>query len=169
MPRLPIQGFRILAHVTGLIDQELLDRCEYLTAVNQILRNHIPGKLRLSDEERITLAKIGKRLGRKLLKEIASVAKPDTIMGWYRNLVAKKFDGSKKRRSPGRPRIDAKLEALILDIVEKNSDWGYDKVAGALANLGHNVSDQTVGNVLQRHGIPPAPKRKGGKIGRAHV
>ena len=162
MPRLPIQGFRILAHVTGLINQELLDRCEYLTAVNQILRNHIPGKLRLSDEERITLATIGKRLGRKLLKEIASVAKPDTIMGWFRDLVAKKFDGSKKRRSPGRPRMDAKLEALILEIAKKNSSWGYDRIAGALANLGYEVSDQTVGNVLKRHGIPPAPTRKGG-------
>ncbi len=87
MPRLPIQGFRILAHVTGLIDQELLDRCEYLTAVNQILRNHIPGKLRLGDEERITLAKIGKRLGRKLLKEIACVSGCRLNSGWCKSYM----------------------------------------------------------------------------------
>ena len=97
-----------------------------------------------------------------MLKDVASVAKPATILGWYRRLVAKKFDGSKKRRSPGRPRIDTEIEKLILEIVDKNSDRGYDKVAGALANLGYDVSDQTVGNVLKRHGISPAPKRKGG-------
>ena len=136
--------------------------CEYLLKENQILRAHTPGKLRLTDEERITLAKIGKQLGRKMLKDVASVAKPETILGWYRRLVAKKFDGSKKRRSPGRPRIDTEIEKLILEIVDKNSDRGYDKVAGALANLGYDVSDQTVGNVLKRHGISPAPKRKGG-------
>ena len=136
--------------------------CEYLLKENQILRAHTPGKLRLTDEERITLAKIGKQLGRKMRKDVASVAKPETILGWYRRLVAKKFDGSKKRRSPGRPRIDTEIEKLILEIVDKNSDRGYDKVAGALANLGYDVSDQTVGNVLKRHGISPAPKRKGG-------
>src|ERR1022692_475346 len=97
-----------------------------------------------------------------MLKDVASVAKPETILGWYRRLVAKKFDGSKKRRSPGRPRIDTEIEKLILEIVDKNSDRGYDKVAGALANLGYDVSDQTVGNMLKRHGISPAPKRKGG-------
>src|ERR1035437_504064 len=95
-----------------------------------------------------------------MLKDVASVAKPETILGWYRRLVAKKFDGSKKRRSPGRPRIDTEIEKLILEIVDKNSDRGYDKVAGALANLGYDVSDQTVGNVLKRHGIPPVPERK---------
>ena len=90
------------------------------------------------------------------------MAAPETILGWYRKLVAKKFDGSKKRRSPGRPRIDAKLEELILRIAKENSGWGYDMIVGALANLGYEVSDQTVGNVLKRHGIPRAPKRKGG-------
>jgi putative transposase len=42
----------------------------------------------------------------------------------------------------------------------ENRDWGYDRIVGALANLGYKVCDQTVGNVLQRHGLPPAPERK---------
>jgi hypothetical protein len=54
---------------------------------------------RLSDGERATLAEIGKRLGRKGLKQVARLAKPDTILAWYRRLVAEKFDGSKQRFS----------------------------------------------------------------------
>jgi len=91
---------------------------------------------------------------------VANAARPDTILGWYRKLVARKFDGSRARRYPGRPRIDAAIEQLIVRMAKDNSDWGYDRIAGALANLGHNVSDQTVGNVLKRHGLVPAPERK---------
>jgi transposase InsO family protein len=88
------------------------------------------------------------------------VAKPDTILAWYRKLVAHKFDGSKARRGPGRPRVTRKVEQLIVRLAEENRDWGYDRIAGALANLGYRVCHQTVGNVLQRHGLPPAPERK---------
>jgi hypothetical protein len=91
---------------------------------------------------------------------VANAAKPDTILGWYRTLVARKFDGSKARRSHGRPPIDPEIEALILRMAKENLDWGYDRIVGALANLGYTVSDQTVGNILRRHGIPPAPERK---------
>jgi putative transposase len=74
--------------------------------------------------------------------------------------VAPKFDGSRARRAPGRPRIDRDVEELILRMAEENRSWGYDRIVGSLSNLGHEVSDQTVGNVLRRHGIPPAPERK---------
>jgi len=102
------------------------------------------------------LAEIGKRLGRKALAQVARVAKRDTILGWYRKLIAQKFDGSKRRSYPGRPAVAAKLEALIVQMAQENSGWGYDRIVGALANLGYEVSDQTVGNVLN---IAPAPKR----------
>ena len=91
---------------------------------------------------------------------VANTAKPDTIMGWYRRLVARKFDGSKSRRYPGRPRIDDEIEQWVLRMAKENSDWGYERIVGAMANLGYRLSDQTVGNILQRHGIPPAPERK---------
>ena len=148
-----------MAYVTGLVNHRLLLQCEYLAAENRILRTHLPGKVRLSDSERRTLAEIGKRLGRKLLSEVACVAKPETILDWYRRLIARKFDGSKHRSYPGRPRVSPEVEALIVRMAEENGTWGYDRIAGALANLGHQVSDQTVGNVLKRHGIPTAPKR----------
>ena len=150
---------RLLAYVTGLVNQKLLLQNEYLAAENRILRAHLPARVRLSDPQRSTLAEIGKRLGRSALQQVACVAKPDTILAWYRRLVARKFDGSKFRTSPGRPRVAAEVDALIVSFARENSGWGYDRIVGALANLGHAVSDQTVGNILRRHGIPPPPKR----------
>ena len=150
---------RLLAFVTGLVNQELLLRKEYLAAENRILRAHLPARLRLSDAERSTLAEIAKRLGRKALQEIARVAKPDTLLAWYRQLVAHKFDGSRRRGYPGRPRISPEVERLVVRMARENHGWGYDRIVGALANLGHAISDRTVGNILRRHNIAPAPER----------
>ena len=150
---------RLLAYVTGTIDNELLLRNEYLAAENRILRSQIVGRPRLTDGDRESLAEIGKRLGRKALGEVANIVKPDTILAWHRRLIAKKFDGSAKRNYPGRPRIDRETEDLIVRLAKENRSWGYDRIAGALAVLGNEVSDQTVGNVLKRHGLPPAPAR----------
>ena len=151
---------RMLAYITGTVDQELLLRNEYLVAENRILKAQLKTPLRLTDAERATLAEIAHRLGRKALEEVANVMKPDTIMGWYRKLAARKFDGSKSRRYPGRPRIDGEIEELVVRMARENLGWGYDRIVGAMANLGHTLSDQTVGNILQRNCIPPAPARK---------
>ena len=151
---------RILAYITGTVDQELLLRNEYLVAENRILKSQLKGRLKLSDVERTKLGEIGHRLGRKALGEVAATALPDTILAWYRRLIARKFDGSQARRAPGRPRIDREVEQLIVRMADENRSWGYDRIVGALANLGHEISDQTVGNVLRRHGLPSAPARK---------
>ena len=97
---------RMLAYITGTVDQELLLRNEYLTAENRILRAQIKGRLLLSDCEKATLAEIAQRLGRQALEEVAAAAKPDTLLAWYRKLIANKFDGSTFRKSQGRPRVD---------------------------------------------------------------
>ena len=151
---------RILAYITGTVDQELLLRNEYLVAENRILKAQLKTPLRLTDAERMTLAEIAYRLGRKALEDVANAVKPDTLRGWYRRLIARKFDGSKSRRYPGRPRIDDEIEQWVVRMAKENPDWGYDRIVGAMANLGYRLSDQTVGNILQRHGIPPAPERK---------
>ena len=90
---------RLLAYITGSVDQELLLRNEYLATENRILRSQIEGRLRLTDPERISLAEIGRRLGRKALEEVAQIVRPETILGWHRRLIARKFDGSKSRLS----------------------------------------------------------------------
>lgn len=151
---------RLLAYISGTVDQELLLRNEYLVTENRILRNQIKGRLRLTDGERRTLAEIGKRLGKKALTEVANIVRPETILAWHRKLIARKFDGSKNKKSPGRPKTEAELEALIIRLAKENRSWGYDRIVGALANIGYAVSDQTVGNILKRHGLAPAPERK---------
>ena len=150
---------RLLAYITGLVNQQLLLQNEYLIAENRILRSHLPDRFRLTDPQRSTLAEIAKRLGRKALAEVAIVAKPETILAWYRRLIARKFDGSRYRKGPGRPPVSNEVVELIVRMARENPGWGYDRIAGALSNLGHLVCDQTVGNILRRHGIAPAPKR----------
>jgi Homeodomain-like domain len=85
---------------------------------------------------------------------------PDTLLAWYRRPVAQKFDGSKRRTDPGRPRFSAEIEALVVRLARENPGWGCDRIVGALANLGHSISDRTVGNLLRRHNIAPAPERR---------
>jgi putative transposase len=142
------------------VDQELPLRNGYLITENRILRRQIPGRVRLGDEERKTLAEIGQRLGKQALNEVATIVKPETIPAWHRRFVAKKFDGAKQRKAPGRPKIDRELEALVVRLAQENRSWGYGRIASALAHLGYTISDQTVGNILKRHGILPAPERK---------
>jgi transposase InsO family protein len=150
----------LLVYITGTVDQALLWRNEYLVTENRILRQQIKGRVQLTDAERRNLAEIGKQLGKKALEEVAPLVKPDTILGWHRTLVAQKCDGSPQRKPPGRPTIDQEVEALVVRMAQENRSWGYDRMVGALANLGHTVSAQTVGNILKRHGLPPAPERK---------
>jgi hypothetical protein len=132
---------RLLAYVTGLVNQKLLLQNEYLAAENRILRSRFPARMRLSDPERSTLADIGRRLGRSALQQVASIAKPETILAWYHRLIARKFDGFKHRASPRQPPIASEVEALIVRFARENSGWGYDRIVGAPADPGHSVSD----------------------------
>ncbi len=151
---------QLLAYMTGSVDEELLLRNEYLVTENRFLRQQISGRVHLTDAERQTLAELGRKLGKKALEEVASIVKPETILSWHRKLIAQKFDGSQRRKARGRPCIDEELEALVVRMAQDNRRWGYDRIAGALAHLGYTISDQTVGNILKRHGIPPAHERK---------
>jgi putative transposase len=91
--------------------------------------------VRLSDGERKALATIGKKLGKQTLEEVAAIVKPDTILAWHRKLMAKKFDGSQQRKALGRPIINEELKALVVRMAQEIRRWGYDRIAGALANL----------------------------------
>ena len=151
---------QLLASITRSVDEELRLRNAYLVTENRILRQQMTGRVPLSDGDRLALAEIGQKLGRKALEEIATIAKPDTILAWHRKLMAQSCDGTQPRTSIGRPCIDKELEVLVVRLARENRSWGYDRIVGALANLGYRISDQTIGNVLKRHGIPPAPTRK---------
>jgi hypothetical protein len=101
-----------LAYLTGIVDQALLLRNEYVATEHRMLRNQLTGRVHLTDGERKALAESGRQLGKKALKEGATLVKPDTILAWHRQLVAHKCVGSQKRPSAGRPTSDAELEAL---------------------------------------------------------
>jgi hypothetical protein len=114
----------------------------------------------LTDSDRKALAELGQQLGKQALQEIAAVAMADTILAWHRTFVHQTVDTPAPHKTVGRPRIDQEIERLVLQIARENRSWGYDRIVGALRNLGYIISDQTVGNILKRYGIPPAPERK---------
>ncbi len=118
------QVARLLAYVTGMVNQQLLLQNEYLIAENRILRSHLPARLRLTNPQRATIAK---RLGRQALEHFALIAKQETILGWYRKLIAQKFDGSKNRVYPGRPTVGREIADRIVRMARENSEWGCDR------------------------------------------
>jgi hypothetical protein len=151
---------QLLTHLVGSVDEELRLRNAYLAAENRVLRHQFQGRVPLTDAERTTLAVLGQQLGKPVLEEIATVAQPDTILAWHRKFVARPCDGTQPHTAIGHPRIDKALEDLVVHMARENRSWGYDRIVGALTNLGYRISDQTVGNILKRHGVPPAPVRK---------
>jgi hypothetical protein len=146
--------------LSAWINREQEEIIEYLQMENQVLREKL-GKKRilLNDDQRRRLAIKGKVLGRKLLRGVACIVTPDTILRWHRQLVAKKWDYSHLRRKVGRPRTKQEVAELIVRMAKENPTWGYDRIEGALKNLGIMLSDITVGNILREHGIEPAPER----------
>src|SRR3989475_9850155 len=104
------------------------------------------------------LAAKAKGLGRRLLAEVATIVTPETLLAWHRKLIANKYDGT-AQRGPGRPRTAVDIETLVVRLAEENRDWGYRRIQGALSNLGHEIARSTIAEMLERHGIEPAPER----------
>ena len=109
----------------------------YQTQLDALMKAQGKKRLLLTDDQRRLLAVKGKALGRKALMELTTIVTPDTILRWHRMLVAKKWDYSKKRKGVGRPRIRQVIVDLILRFAKENPDWGYDRIQGALANVGY--------------------------------
>ena len=128
---------------------------DYLIEGNRVLKDHLERRrLRFTDEQRIRLAAKAKAVGRRLLKELETLETPGTLLAWYRKLISRKFDGPKSRRYPGRPRIDSEVEQLVVRMAKENTDWGYDRIVVALANLGYTRLWRIITTSLKR---PPDP------------
>ncbi|MCH7685308.1 MAG: DDE-type integrase/transposase/recombinase [Planctomycetes bacterium] len=131
------------------------------TEIISLMQSQGKKRILLTHDQRRLLAVKGKALGRKTLRELTTIVTPDTILRWHRELVAQKWDYSDRRKKkPGRPRIRQIIVDLILRFAKENTTWGYDRIQGALANVGYYISDTTVKNVLKAHGVEPAPERK---------
>jgi len=129
----------LLVSLKASVNQELELRNTYLAMENRILRQQITGRMPLSDSDRRVLAEIGKKLGKKALEEIATVAQADTILAWYRKCIDPQVAPSEPHKSVGRPRIDQEIEALVVRMARENRSWGYDRIVGALGNLGRSI------------------------------
>jgi len=151
----------LLFILAGWINRRQQDAVEYLLTENRVLRAKL-GKKRilLNDDERRRLAVKGKILGRQMLEQLATIVTPETTLRWHRELVAAHWDYGKRWKSAGRAPVSQEIVLLVLRMAKENSTWGYDRIQGALANLGHRISDRTVGNILKTHGIEPAPDRR---------
>jgi putative transposase len=153
----------LIAMVAGWVQRHQQQVIADLIEENRVLKAQLGGRqLRLTDTERRRLATLAHPLGRTRLKEMATLVTPDTLMRWYKQLIAQKFDGSTQRRPGGRPRIAEEVEQLVVRIAEENPSWGYRRIQGALANLGHTIDKLTVRNILRRHQLEPAPQRRQG-------
>jgi len=148
--------------LAGWLNQQQQDVVEYLREENRVLREQLKGKrLRFTDDQRRRLAAKGKTLGSKVLREICTLVTPETILRWYRTLIAKKYDSSGKR-GPGRPPTKESIQNFVVRMAKENISWGYGRIQGALKNLGHVVSRSTIARILKAHGIEPAPRRHKG-------
>jgi transposase len=151
----------LIAIVAGWLQRHQQRVITYLYEENRILKAQLGGRrLRLTDTERRRLAALAHPIGRTRLKEIATMATPDTLMRWYHRLIAQKFDGSRHRCRLGRPRVIEAIEQLVVRMAEENPRWGYRRIQGALANLGYEIDASTVRNILRRHHMDPAPRRR---------
>src|SRR5919198_513820 len=151
----------LIAMVAGWLQRHQQQVITYLLAENRILKAQLSGcRLRLTDTERRRLAALAPPLGRQRLKELATLVTPDTLLRWYQRFIAQKFDGSKQRRTLGRPRVAEEIEQLVIRMAEENVTWGYRRIQGALANLGYPIDRITVRNILRRHHLDPAPQRR---------
>jgi len=145
--------------MAGWLNQKQQHVIGYLVEENRVLREQIGcRRLRFNDDQRRRLAAKAKKLGRKILAQVATIVTPQTLLAWHRKLIAQKYDGS-AHRTPGRPLTPTEISDLVIRMAEENGGWGYRRIQGALSNLGHEIARTTIANILKRHGIEPAPER----------
>ena len=153
----------VLIGVAGWMNRKQQQLIDYLLEENHVLREQLgKQRLRFSDAQKKRLALKAKSVGLRRLKEIASAATPQALMNWYRTLIRGKYDGS-KNKGPGRPSTAAEVKELVVGLAKENRGWGYSRIQGALAHLGHEIGRSTIRQILLGAGLAPAPERSKGK------
>ena len=147
----------VLAVLTGWLDRREREAVAYLMEENRVLRRQLGGgRLRFTDDDRRRLAARAYRLGRAALREIATIATPDTLLRWHRQLIARKWTYARKSR---RRNVLFEIRQLVVRMATENPTWGYTPIQGALTNIGHRVGRSTIRRILKAAGLPPAPQR----------
>ena len=149
----------LLLVFAGWVNRHQAEVVAYVQEENRVLREQLGGRrLRFTDAQRRRLAVKGRGLGRHVLERLGGLVTPDTILRWYRELIAKKYDGAAQRRD-GRPGTATSLQRLVVQFATENPTWGYTRIRGALRNLGHELGRNTIKRILAEQGLEPAPKR----------
>ena len=149
----------VICFVSEWVRERQQSLIDFLFEENAILKEQLHEPVRLTDEERIRLARKAHVLRRQTLQQIASLAQADTIRAWYRHLVIPGTNRRTKKGGPGRPRIDERLVKLIIRFAEENPSWGYTSIRNALQGVEIQVGRSTIQRTLREHGIDPAPIR----------
>jgi putative transposase len=148
----------LLVALAGWVNRHQLEVIAYLREENCVLKEHLDGRpLRLTDAQRRRLAVNGHRLGRQVLRKVATLVTPDTLLRWHRQLIVRKW--TTQRRRVGRPGVLREIRQLTLRMARENPTWGYRRIQGALKNLGHRVARSTIAVILRTAGIGPVPER----------
>ena len=149
----------LLVLFAGFVNREQAKVIDYLREENRVLRQQLGRhRLRFTDEQRARLAAKAKALGRSVLDAVASIVTPQTLLRWHRMLAARKWTHPGVAR-PGRPPVMRTIRELTLRMAKDNAGWGYTRLVGALANVGHTVARTTVAKILKAAGFAPAPER----------
>ena len=149
----------LVTAVAGWMNQHQQHVIEYLMEENRVLREQIGNRrLRFNNDQRRRLTAKAKKIGRRLLAQVATIVTPETLLAWHRKLIARKYDGS-SFRTPGCRRTRNEVAAIVVQMAQENRRWGYRRIQGALNNLGHFLCHNTIANILKRNGIEPAPER----------
>jgi hypothetical protein len=148
----------VLMVLTGWLERRERETIAYLIEENRLLRRQLGNRrLRLADDDRHRLAVCAHRLGRHVLREIATIVTPDTLLRWHRQLIARKWTYA--RAAVDRRQVLSENRRLVVRMVEENPTWGYTRIQGALKNLGHRVGRSTIARILKAHGLSPVPNR----------
>jgi transposase len=149
----------LLLAIAGGLNEEQREKIEFLQEQIRIFQELSGGKrLHLNNDQRRRPAVKGKRLGRRVLRELSTMVTPDTILRWHGRLIARKYDSRGKRR-PGRPRLVDEVRVLVERMASENERWEYTRIVGELAKLRLTVSRSSVMRILKAHGIEPSPER----------
>ena len=147
--------------LAGWMNRRQQEVIEYLREENRVLREKLGHeRIILNDNQRRRLATAAVKLGRDLLRQFGTLFSPDTLLRWYRRLVAMKYDGADRRGKRGPvPKKANSIRKLVLRMVGENPSWGYGRIHGELKALGYQVSWQTVRRVMLDAGLLPDPDR----------
>ena len=150
----------LLTYLAYCVDKELYKAIDYLKEQVRVLveqQEKQNKRVLLTNSQRMRVAAKAKMISRKMLEQCTVLFTPDTVLGWFRKLIAEKYNGSQNRGKVGKPQISQEIVNLVIRFKEENPRWDYQKIKDQVVYLGYNISTSTVKNILIENGYDPEP------------